>query len=113
MWLKQADGGSQMIQLLATVVGYLEGISAICLFFIAMPMKYFYGLPEAVTVVGSIHGALFVGYIGTLIIGVGNHWSRLAVIHGFIAATIPFGPFWFDGQLKRGKYIMETKNHSL
>ena len=56
MWLKQADGGSQMIQRLATVVGYLEGISAICLFFIAMPMKYFYGLPEAVTVVGSIHG---------------------------------------------------------
>ena len=111
MWLKQADGGSQMIQRLATVVGNLEGTSAICLFFSAMPRKYFYGLPEAVTVVGSIHGALFVGYIGTLIIGVGNHWSRGAVSHGFIAATIPFGPFWFDGQLKRGKYTTETKNH--
>ncbi|DAC30282.1 MAG TPA: DUF3817 domain-containing protein [Candidatus Poseidoniaceae archaeon] len=95
-----------MIPRLTTLIGYTEGISALCLFFIAMPMKYFFGQPEVVTVVGSLHGGLFVAYIVILMAGVGGHWNKLAVLHGFIAASIPFGPFWFDGKLKAGKYAL-------
>ena len=104
MWFKQADGGNQMMERLTTIVGYCEGASALCLFVIAMPIKYLLGEPEMVTIVGSIHGGLFVAYVGALMLGVGRYWDKRALIHGFIAATIPGAPFWFDGQLKSGKY---------
>ena len=96
-----------MIVRLTTIVGYCEGVSALCLFLIAMPIKYLLGQPEMVTVVGTIHGGLFVGYIGALMLGVGNHWNKWAFIHGFFAASIPGAPFWFDGQLKSGKYAVQ------
>ena len=38
----------------------IEGVSTLVLFGIAMPLKYFAGLPLAVRIVGSLHGALFV-----------------------------------------------------
>jgi len=49
---------------------------------------------------------LFVAYLGALMLGVGNHWNSRAFIHGFFAASIPGAPFWFDGQLKSGKYSL-------
>ena len=44
-------------------IGIAEGISFLVLLLIAMPMKYFLKIPEAVKIVGWMHGALFVGYI--------------------------------------------------
>ena len=41
----------------------IEGISYLLLLFVAMPMKYMYGMPEAVSIVGSAHGLLFVVFI--------------------------------------------------
>ena len=106
MRLESTYGGNQMIERLTTIVGFCEGVSALCLFLIAMPMKYLLGEPEMVTIVGTIHGALFVAYLGALMLGVGNHWNSRAFIHGFFAASIPGAPFWFDGQLKSGKYSL-------
>jgi integral membrane protein len=40
-------------------VGLVEAGSFIVLVAIAMPLKYFAGLPVAVKIAGSIHGALF------------------------------------------------------
>lgn len=34
----------------------VEGISTLVLFFVAMPLKYFAGMPQAVTVVGPFTG---------------------------------------------------------
>ena len=45
------------------ITGYLEAISAIVLFFIAMPMKYIWEDPTWVTHAGRVHGGLFVAYI--------------------------------------------------
>lgn len=86
------------------VVGYMEGFSFLILMFYAMPMKYFAGEPEMVSLFGSIHGGLFVVYIGLLFMGVGKHWSFKALIHGFVAAIVPAGPFLFDGLLISGEY---------
>jgi len=47
-----------------TFVGYLEGFSFLILMFYAMPLKYFAGEPEMVSLFGSIHGGLFVAYVG-------------------------------------------------
>ena len=87
-----------------TLVGYLEGLSFLVLMFYAMPLKYIAGEPEMVTLLGSLHGGLFVAFIGLLLLGVGKHWNRTALLHGFIAAIVPAGPFLFEGMLSGGEY---------
>lgn len=46
-----------------TIMGYLEGTSFLLLLFIAMPLKYMMGIPEAVKYIGMAHGVLFIAYI--------------------------------------------------
>ena len=45
------------------MIGIAEGISFLVLLLIAMPLKYFMQMPEAVKFVGWVHGALFVAFI--------------------------------------------------
>jgi len=87
-----------------SVISYLEAFSAIFLFSVAMPVKYIGGNPELVSLVGAIHGFLFVLFVSMLLVGVGKHWNRVAFYHGFIAAIVPAGPFLFDGMLIGGEY---------
>ena len=44
-------------------IALAEGISFLALLLIAMPLKYFANLPMAVTIMGSIHGILFVAFM--------------------------------------------------
>ena len=48
---------------LVSFVSYLEGFSALFLFAVAMPVKYIGGEPELVSLVGAIHGGLFLSLI--------------------------------------------------
>ena len=48
------------------LVSLLEGLSLLVLLLVAMPLKHVYGLPAAVRVVGSIHGLLFLSFVGAL-----------------------------------------------
>ena len=95
---------------LVSFIGYLEGFSFLLLMGVAMPMKYIGGDASMVSLVGSLHGGLFVVYIGLLFLGVGKHWNFTALIHGFIAAVVPAGPFLFEGMLISGEYDLETKS---
>jgi len=92
---------------LVSFVSYIEGFSALFLFAVAMPVKYIGGDPELVSLVGAIHGGLFVLFIGLLLAGVGRHWNRVAFYHGFVAAVVPAGPFLFDGMLISGEYDLD------
>tara|TARA_B100000965_G_C19587834_1_gene756589 strand:+ start:2171 stop:2461 length:291 start_codon:yes stop_codon:yes gene_type:complete len=96
-----------MMKQLVSFVSYIEGFSALFLFAVAMPVKYIGGDPELVSLVGAIHGGLFVLFIGLLLAGVGRHWNRIAFYHGFVAAVVPAGPFLFDGMLISGEYDMD------
>ena len=87
-----------------SVIGYLEGFSFLILMGFAMPMKYIGGDPSWVSLMGALHGFLFLAYIGLLGLGVGKHWSMTALIHGCIAAVVPAGPFLFEGMLVSGEY---------
>jgi len=83
------------------VLSMIEGTSTLILFGIAMPMKYFGDTPEAVTIVGSIHGALFVALVAACVWGIrgiplGTKLGGLLMA----AAVIPFGPFVVDHRLK-------------
>ena len=89
-------------------IGYLEGFSFLILMFYAMPLKYVAGEPEMVSLFGTMHGGLFTIYVGLLAIGVGRHWTMTALIHGFIAAVVPAGPFLFEGMLASGEYNLDA-----
>jgi len=78
-------------------IALLEGISYIVLLFIAMPLKYLADMPLAVTIVGAIHGALFVAFIAWMYVVYDRHRKNLTwVIKAFLASIIPFGTFYMD-----------------
>lgn len=84
-----------------SLIGRVEAISLLLLMFVAMPLKYIWGQPLAVKIVGMAHGVLFVVFclslLQTMLVA---KWplGRAALIFG--AAIIPFGPFLVDGRLK-------------
>jgi integral membrane protein len=78
-----------------------EGCSFLILLCIAMPMKYFMGMPEVVRVVGSIHGGLFLLYVGLLaLLHFRQRWPVIFSLYAFVASIIPFGTFVLDKQLR-------------
>lgn len=82
-------------------LGLIEGTSTLILFGIAMPLKYLAGYPGAVTVVGSIHGALFVALVVMFLIGMRRIPLPAGLTFvGILAAVVPFGPFVVDRHLR-------------
>jgi integral membrane protein len=83
------------------MIALAEGSSFLTLLFIAMPMKYFMGMPEVVRVVGSIHGGLFLLYLGLLAaIHFRQRWPVMFSLYAFVASIIPFGTFMLDKHLR-------------
>ncbi|MBY0248855.1 MAG: DUF3817 domain-containing protein [Nitrospiraceae bacterium] len=78
-----------------------EGTSFLILLCIAMPMKYFMGMPLAVRIVGAIHGILFLLYVGQLVrLRTAYRWDNRFCIQAFVASILPFGTFLFDRYLR-------------
>lgn len=92
-WYKSAIGRFR-------VIAISEGSSFLVLLFIAMPLKYFAGFPQAVLVVGWIHGLLFITYmLAGLDVKIKHHWSLKKTFIAVGAAVIPFGPFILDKRM--------------
>jgi integral membrane protein len=84
------------------LVAFLEGLSFVILLFVAMPLKYLAGMPLAVRIVGSIHGALFVLFLVVLYrAAYGGGWPRRRTLAAFVSSLLPFGTFVFDASLRR------------
>lgn len=82
--------------------GITEGISFLVLLLIAMPLKYFFKQPMAVTIVGWIHGILFVAFLFLAWeVKTDRSKSMKWFVTAFAAALIPTGTFFFDKQLKK------------
>jgi integral membrane protein len=91
--------------------GIAEGISFLVLLCIAMPLKYFLQQPIAVTVVGWMHGILFVAFL--LLAweyktdqNKSLKWFGLA----FLAAWVPTGTFFFDRKLKEEEKVISPQS---
>ena len=79
------------------LISFIEGVSTILLFFVAIPLKYQFDLPMAVRIVGSAHGLLFLVYIGMLVhTWASQAWPLKMFIAGLFAAIPPFGTFIYD-----------------
>ena len=93
---------SRLFLKLLIVMCLVEGISTLVLFGVAMPMKYYAGRPEWVSVVGSLHGLLFLLVVAMFLVG---KWlipltGRLTAL-GLVGAIFPLVPFWVDVLLLR------------
>ena len=88
------------------MTAFAEGVSFFTLLFVAMPMKYFMGMPEVVRVVGSIHGVLFLLYVGLLAtLHVRQRWPVMFSLYALVAAGIPFGTFVLDKHLREKEVV--------
>jgi integral membrane protein len=84
------------------IIGISEGVSFLVLLLIAMPIKYLLGIPEAVKLVGWIHGVLFIAYVIAVFLSIrAMRWGIFGVIVALGASLVPLGTFLLDKQLKR------------
>jgi integral membrane protein len=83
-------------------IGLVEGISFLLLLGVAMPLKYFAGLSQAVKIVGWIHGLLFITFCMVLLQArLDAKWNAWRTAITLVAALLPFGPFVIDGRLRK------------
>jgi integral membrane protein len=85
-----------------SILALVEGASLVALIGIAMPLKYYAGLPEAVRVVGMAHGLLFLWATAMLFFVLARgHLSPLKGAGVFAASLIPFAGLWSHRMLVR------------
>lgn len=78
-----------------------EAVSYLLLLAVAMPLKYVWGQPLAVKILGSLHGALFVVFCLTLALAMRlGRWSLMRAVGLFLASLVPLLPFWLDQRLR-------------
>ncbi len=83
-----------------------EGISFLVLLFIAMPLKYLAAMPMAVTVVGGLHGALFIVFAEFIYLVKKEYKKDLRwMLKAFIASILPFGTFVMDREWRKEETI--------
>jgi integral membrane protein len=83
-------------------VAMVEGISFLFLLLIAMPLKYYFGLPMAVKITGWIHGILFIAYLRLVLTVIDTmKWNWFQTGIALLVSLIPAGTFWLDRSLKK------------
>ena len=88
------------------VIAFVEGVSYLVLLGVAMPLKYFAGIPEAVKAVGWAHGVLFVLYLLSVAeVYFKRRWSVSRAAWALVAAFVPFGTFFLDTRLRQEERV--------
>ena len=78
-------------------IGRLEGSSFLLLLLIAMPLKYIWGYPQMVSVVGMAHGILFIVYLlAANYMASQLNWTKKVWFLAYVAAVLPLGTFIFE-----------------
>jgi integral membrane protein len=82
-------------------VAFVEGVTTLVLFLVAMPIKYLAGNPQPVQVTGWIHGIAFLAYLVMMVVALrGRGWTWPEWGRTFAAALVPFGTFLNDRFLR-------------
>lgn len=79
------------------VIAWVTGIGLLVLVLVAMPLKYVFGQPTLVAIVGVTHGFLYMIYIVcTLLLAERCRWKPLDALVILIAGTVPFASFFAE-----------------
>ena len=83
------------------LLAFLEGTSLLILIFVSMPLKYIYGITTMSSILGPIHGLLFLLFIfNTISVGTEYNWKfKTTTWKVLIACIIPFGTFYIDNKI--------------
>lgn len=87
-------------------IAILEGSTLLLLLFVAVPAKRLLDYPEAVSVLGPIHGAAFILYV--LVLSVFLIRQKLNITQwtlGLVAAFLPFGSFLFEHKVLKPRQL--------
>lgn len=91
---KQSTESPTLLEKRFIRVAHIEGVSYLLLLFVAVPLKYFANIPDAVKYAGWIHGFLFVAFCLFLPFLLWSaKWKFLRVVRAFILSLLPFGTF--------------------
>jgi integral membrane protein len=78
-------------------LAFIEGVSALLLFFFAMPMKYIFDMPIYVKYIGMTHGLLFTAYIIiATFLKFNQDWNFKKYLEICVASIPPFGTFYIE-----------------
>lgn len=79
------------------IAAWVTGIGLVILVFVAMPLKYFFGQPLLVAIVGMAHGFLYMAYIViTLLLAERCRWRPVDALVILVAGTIPLASFFAE-----------------
>ncbi len=80
-------------------IAFWEGVSALILFIVAMPMKYVFDMEIGVKIFGNIHGFLVVLFLlFMVIVGTKYKWSMGVYVVCIVASIIPGATFVLDSK---------------
>lgn len=87
-------------------IAFAEGISFLFLLLIAMPLKYLADMPLAVSIVGGLHGILFVSFIILAFLVKEEYNKKFSwLFKSFLASIIPFGTLIMDRKWKNEEAV--------
>lgn len=79
------------------VMAWVTGVGLVILVFVAMPLKYFFGEPMLVSIVGMLHGFFYMAYIVcTLVLAERCRWRPLDALVILLCGTIPLASFFAE-----------------
>lgn len=82
------------------IISFVEGLSLIALFFIAMPAKYGFDT-DWVRIAGPVHGVLWLVFIPMLDnVGDKEAWSKAFRKYALITSVLPFGCFFLEKRFR-------------
>lgn len=83
----------RFLKLLATLSA-MQGVSFILLLGVAVPFKHLGGYAAGVTVVGALHGALWLCYMWVVLAtNTLKMWTKAETARLMVSALLPFGGF--------------------
>jgi integral membrane protein len=84
------------------LAGLVEGTTLLLLIGAAVPLKRLAGWPEGVSLLGPVHGLVFLLYLYALAEAASaGAWPRRDIARAALACLVPFGTFLNDRWLRR------------
>ena len=84
------------------VMAWVTGVLLLILVFVAMPMKYFGDDEALVSIVGVMHGWLYMAYLVTaFLLAYQLRWPLGRMVLLLLAGTVPFASFYAERRVVR------------